>query len=361
MTSPEPNHRVAAITALGMATAVGDGAPASCAALRAGITRLAELEGIELELDGGRRVKAIGSAASPITGGLRGSERLAALAGAALDELAREQGLDALSEVTLRLALPPRDRPDQLAGSERALLDALGTRDARGPLASLSRRTELVSAGHAGLGLALIAALEDLARGAERVLVGGVDSLLDPAALCWFHAQGRLALGSPRVGFFPGEGAALLVLEPVERALARGATIFALLEAPATAEDPVHAGSDVPCDGRGLSTAIEATLAGSAEAIGDLYVDLNGEPFRSEELALALVRSLRHAPKPRALTHLADCIGDTGAASMAIALCAGAMALRRGHTSAGSVLVTASSDMGLKASARLRAHPGRAA
>ncbi|MEO7328882.1 MAG: hypothetical protein ABI193_09910, partial [Minicystis sp.] len=198
----------------------------------------------------------------------------------------------------------------------------------------------------------------------DRVIVGGVDSLVDPDAVRFFHERGRLAVPPRRVGFLPGEGAAMLLLEAPERAIARGATILALLEAPASAHEAITVDTDTPCDGVGLSAAIGETLAGLADGGGTLglcWADLNGEPFRAEELGHALVRSLRHVPRPLGLRHLADCIGDTGSASMALAVGAAANALHLGHARTRSILCTASSDGGLRGTAHLRAHPEKEA
>jgi 3-oxoacyl-[acyl-carrier-protein] synthase-1 len=359
MDAPE-RPQAAAITALGMVSALGDGARPSCAALRAGITRLAELPGITLDLAGGARVPAVGSAIHAVAGDARGLDRFAALASAALDDLARSAGLDALRDAPLFLALPPADRPGLDPRLHRELGAAI---EARGLLPDLARRTRVFSGGHAALAPALRAALGELAQGREGVIVGGVDSLIEPDLLRALHARGRLAVPPRRVGFFPGEGAALLLLEAPARALTRGAGVLALLEAPASAREAITVDTPEPCDGAGLSAAIEETLAALADggsAIGLCYSDLNGEPFRSEELSQALVRSLRHVPRSLGLRHLADSLGDTGAASMALSLAAAATALHLGHARTSSVLCTASSDGGLRGSVHLRAHPGKA-
>jgi 3-oxoacyl-[acyl-carrier-protein] synthase-1 len=160
------------------------------------------------------------------------------------------------------------------------------------------------------------------------------------------------------VGFLPGEGAAFLLIEPPLEARARGARVLCSIEAPATAIEPVTAREGAPCDGTGLGAAIEATLS----ALGDrgaetglLLTDLNGEPYRAEELGYAVVRALRHVKAPFRVWHAADCIGDTGAASSAIAACTGARALCRGYARTGHALVCASSDSGLRGSVYLRA------
>ncbi|MFO0755485.1 MAG: beta-ketoacyl synthase N-terminal-like domain-containing protein [Byssovorax sp.] len=360
MASDRP--RAAAVTALGMATAAGDGTRPTTAALRAGIVRLVEIPGLMLPTPDGRSIPAVGGVAEALWSpqrDARGLARLAALGGAALHDLARQPALPDLASAPLHLALPPLDRPGVPSDLDRTLPVLLG---AEAPLDNLASRIRLYPGGHAAVGLALAAALDDLDRGAPAVIAGGADSLVEPAAVRAFHAAGRLSLRPRRTGFLPGEGAGFLLLEPLDRALARGATVLCLLEAPATADDPVPLDGDAPCTGTGLSAAIEATafaLDDHGAAIGLCYCDLNGEPARSEELASAIVRSLRHVPRPLALRHIADGLGDTGAASMALSIGAAATALHREQTRTSGVLVTASSDRGLKASVHLRAHrPG---
>src|SRR5690242_11525067 len=96
-----------AIVALGMVTPLGHGAEASCAAIRAGLTRFAELPGVEI--DG---APAVGAAVAGVTDGLSGVDRFARLAGGALQDLLENAALGdrGLASAGLYLALPPDHR-----------------------------------------------------------------------------------------------------------------------------------------------------------------------------------------------------------------------------------------------------------
>src|SRR6201999_615727 len=116
--------------------------------------------------------------------------------------------------------------------------------------------------------------------------------------------------------------------------------------------------SSDPCDGAGLGAAMDRTLRALPDRgaeTGLLLTDLNGEPYRAAGLAYAVVRALGHLKAEVRLFHAADCIGDAGAASAAIAACAGARALHRGYARTSNALLTASSDGGLRGAAYLRA------
>jgi 3-oxoacyl-[acyl-carrier-protein] synthase-1 len=247
--------------------------------------------------------------------------------------------------------------------------------------------------GHAGFMEALLAAERDLAaKRIARAIVGGVDSLVDPATVRWLHAARRLKAGDRPVGLFPGEGAAFTLLErsalplsmgpkaasnPAGGPAAKGAV--SILGTAITMESATQ-GRDAPCTGVGLGEAILRTrdeLDDAGDGIGLVVSDMNGEPYRSEEIGYALTRALSFSmgpapqgavatsPRPQPgdaygpprgpkspfrLWHAADAIGDTGAAAPAIALGMAARALVRGYARTTTALVLASSDDGLRGS-----------
>src|SRR6185295_18163991 len=96
----------AAVVALGMVTPLGHGADASCAAIRAGLTRFTELPGIEVE---GKPV--VGAFVRGVTDGHLGLGRFARLAGGAMKDLIGNAGGGLTPVPGLYLALPQEDRP----------------------------------------------------------------------------------------------------------------------------------------------------------------------------------------------------------------------------------------------------------
>ncbi len=158
----------------------------------------------------------------------------------------------------------------------------------------------------------------------------------------------------------PGEAAAFFLLELLAAAAARGAPVLATVEAPATAVEPItiDAGPEGGvCDASGLTDAARRTLAALADggtSTGLLIGDLNGEPYRSEELGYLMARAFGGVQTPLRLWHAADAIGDTGAAAAAVSIAVGARALQRGYARTDGALVFASSEAGLRGTVFLR-------
>jgi len=347
-----------AIVALGMVTPLGHGAEASCAAIRAGLTRFAELP--EAQIDG---ASVIGATVQGITDGLLGLDRFARLAGGAVQDLIEAAALGdrGLAAAGLYLVLPPGDRP----GVDGRLAGMLPARiGEQCHLDGLAGRTRVFPSGHAGAVAALAEAMKDLqSRRVGRAIVGGVDSLVEPGALAHYHALGRLKREDRPVGLMPGEAAAFFLVEPLVAAQARGAAILAVAEAPATAIELCTIDGEGVCDASGLTAAARRTLGALADggAGTDLIIgDLNGEAYRSEEYAYLVTRALHEAVRgPLRLWHPADAIGDTGAAAAAVSICTGARALRRGYARTDAALVLASSEGGLRGTVFLRRLQGK--
>ncbi len=333
---------IAAITAAGMVTPVGAGARMTAAGLRARLAMFAELSGHGLD------ARVVGAKTEGLPPPLPGGGRASRLAAEAVADLLEMAGLD------------PRD-----LGAAGLYFAAGGPEGAHWladipELVGLSSRPSVVSQGHAGAFVALQEALADLERGKRpRAIVGGADSLVEPGELARLHAEGALKGQGNPTGVLPGEGAAFILLEPVEAALARGATILATLEAVATASPALAAGADAPADGAGLSQAGWETLGALSDAgiATDLVVaDLDGTERRAEDFAYFAARCLASLGPAWRLEHPADTLGDTRAASAPIAIAAAALGLHSGSSRAEGVLVCGASDGPLRGTAYLRAH-----
>ncbi len=129
-----------------------------------------------------------------------------------------------------------------------------------------------ISSACSSAALALGAALDALRDGEVEIAVaGGADSLCQ-LTYAGFNALRAVAEGpcrpfrAGRDGMSIGEGAAVLVLEPLPRALARGARPLALL-----------AGAGASCDAHHM-TAPDATGAGAAAAIAAALADAGTAP-----------------------------------------------------------------------------------
>jgi 3-oxoacyl-[acyl-carrier-protein] synthase-1 len=344
-----------AILALGMVTPLGHGADATCAGLRAGLTRFAELPGIEVE-----GAPVIGAAVRGVTDGTLGLGRFVRLAAGAFRDLIDGAALTEreLATAGVYLALPSEDR----FGLDPRLGETIARRIGEWcEVSGLDAKTRVFPAGHAGVVIALVEAMKDLeSRRIGRAVVGGVDSLVEPGTVAHYHERGRLKHGDRPVGVMPGEAAAFFLVEPLAAAEARGAAILATIEAPATAVEPVTVDKDGVCDASGLTDAARRTLGALPDggaSTGLVIGDLNGEPYRSEEYGYLVTRALSGVVQtPFRLWHPADAIGDTGAASAAVSIAAGARALARGYARTSDVLIFASSEAGLRGTVFLRKH-----
>ena len=146
---------------------------------------------------------------------------------------------------------------------------------------------------------ALARALDDVRSGrSSRVLAGGVDAF-SRTALMGFARLGALAddgcrpFGLARQGLVLGEGAAFLLVEELESALARGVEPLAELAGAGLSCDAHHPTSPHP-EGAGAARAVRAALSDAgvrADDVGWVSAHGTGTPAndRAEVLALRSV------------------------------------------------------------------------
>jgi 3-oxoacyl-[acyl-carrier-protein] synthase II len=246
------------------------------------------------------------------------------------DRLARR----ALADGPGRAALA--DRPGSLAHLACHPVSSPGDAVARGfgvtgPVLTYSTACSSAS-------LALAAALDALRSGEVEVAVAGGSDSLCQLTYAGFNALRSVAeepcrpFREGRDGMSIGEGAAVLVLEPEERALARGVRPLALLAGAGTSCDAHHMTAPDPT-GAGPAAAIAAALrdAGIApEAVA--FVDVHGTGTQlndaAEWQALSRVFGPRLAAMPIAATkalvgHLLGSAGALEAVATVLCLAAG--------------------------------------
>jgi 3-oxoacyl-[acyl-carrier-protein] synthase-1 len=337
------------ISAIGMTTPVGINAAQSCAAIRASISAMSELD-FTIETDALDQVPIMGCSLGELTAGYVGLGRYTRLAVAALKDLLANARLSAgeLDQTALYLAIPPAAR----SGVDSRLPSLLASRIAQwSGLERIERRARVCAEGHAAAARACEIAIEDLTRRAvDRVIICGVDSLIEHDTLRFFLAKGRLKTEDCVNGFVPGEAAACILLERASVARARGAPALAVIDAASTAIEPVTIWSHEPSAAIGLSNAVQGTLnhLGAWGPATVMVSDLNGEVYRAKEFGTAVTRVLSAIPGKWDVWHPADCIGDTGAAAFVISACVSARALARGYAKANRAFVLGSSDDGLR-------------
>lgn len=178
----------------------------------------------------------------------------------------------------------------------------------------------------------LVAAYEHLQQGlADVVIAGGSESVIHPVTIAAFNAMQALSKRNDdpatasrpydldRDGFVMGEGAAALVLETEEHAIARGATIYAELAGGGVTADSYHITAPEP-EGKGASRAVLLALE-AAGAIPDDVTHINAHATSTpvgdiaEYTALQRVFGSRTGQIPVSATKAATghLLGGTGA------------------------------------------------
>lgn len=123
---------------------------------------------------------------------------------------------------------------------------------------------------------------------ADFMLGGGVEATISPMAVAGFCAMKALStrnddptrasrpFDKARDGFVIGEGAGVVVLESLDSALARGATIYAEVVGYGTSADAYHITNPDP-NGRSVARAINAALADAGITADQLdYINAHG-------------------------------------------------------------------------------------
>jgi 3-oxoacyl-[acyl-carrier-protein] synthase II len=179
---------------------------------------------------------------------------------------------------------------------------------------------------------------------ADVVLAGGADSRIDPLLLLAYQALGALSRsGRPaeevsrpfdrlRDGFVLGEGAGVLVLEELEQARARGATIYAEVLGFGSSFDAYSVTKPDP-QARGAARAIAAALREARVDAGDVdYINAHGTSTRlNDQMETAAVkRVFGEGARALPLSSIKSMVGHLIGAAGAVEAVALAMTLHEG-------------------------------
>ncbi|MFW5941808.1 MAG: beta-ketoacyl-ACP synthase II [Chloroflexota bacterium] len=139
---------------------------------------------------------------------------------------------------------------------------------------------------------------------ADVMLAGGAEACIIPMALAAFSVMGALStrnsdpgrasrpFDSERDGFVTSEGAAILVLEELEHARARGATIYAEVLGYGSSADAFHVAMPAE-DGGGAALAMQRALDDAGVTPGDVdYINAHGTstPLNDKSETMAIKR-----------------------------------------------------------------------
>jgi 3-oxoacyl-[acyl-carrier-protein] synthase II len=177
---------------------------------------------------------------------------------------------------------------------------------------------------------------------ADMMLAGGADSRIDPLMLLAYTALGTLSRSADRSpeemsrpfdrlrdGFVISEGAAVLVLEELERAKARNATIYAEVKGFGSSFDAYSVTKPDP-EGKGGARAIHAALTEAKVDVREVgYINAHGTSTRlNDAMETAAVKRVfgEHARNVQ-LSSIKSMIGHSIGASGAIEAAALALSL----------------------------------
>lgn len=173
---------------------------------------------------------------------------------------------------------------------------------------------------------------------ADIMLAGGADAF-SRITYTGFARLGAIApdtcrpFDRNRKGMIPGEGAAVLVLEPVDRAVARGARIYAEVAGYGLSCDAHHITAAHP-EGDGAARAMEKALAHcglQADEVSYISAHGTGTPTNDQRETVAVKRVFKEAAYHIPISSIKSMLGHTMGAASAIeaATCALAIAANR--------------------------------
>ncbi|MEM9460054.1 MAG: beta-ketoacyl synthase N-terminal-like domain-containing protein [Myxococcota bacterium] len=214
--------------------------------------------------------------------------------------------------------------------------------------------------GHAATLAALDIAVRAIAQGGDELfVVGGADSYHEPKTLAWLQRNGQLKTLATRSGFLPGEGAGFVVAASTRLTahFHRGDRVEVLGSASALEPKLIKTGADTV--GEGLSRAIREAAASLRSPVHNIYCDINGERYRTDEWAFVSLRCHSVLDDPAGYVAPVDCWGDLGAATGTVGLSLAMQAWERGYARGPTALICAGSEDGLRCVTVLERTKGR--
>lgn len=295
--------RQVVVTGIGLVTPFGAGREISWSAIRAGRSAVDWFEADDCSISRPRRLRWAGASAPAEL--LATAEPVVTMAVTAAREAMAHAGLSDISERggcvigTSKLGLRSFTREmQQLGHSDSALLWPNAAARAVASEWNL-RGPALCPVAACATGLVSLIRGADLIRSSECdvVLAGSSDASLVPIVLGSFQRLGVMARGfedpatacrpfdAERSGFVVGEGAAVLVLEDREHAVARGANILAEFVAAGLASDPSGL-TQIDPDGTSLAWLIRDVLRRANVSPAEIdAVNLHGTATRANDIA----------------------------------------------------------------------------
>jgi len=301
----------------GMVTPVGGDAVTTAAAVAAEVSGVRETEILNKRLIPIKMSQVPDGALPAINEKLKDDkklperqQRLLRLAAAALVQLA--DILPAGQTLPLYLALPEH-LPNHAIPSRGNFIEQLALQSG----IPLNAADSLIAdIGRAGSFYAIEKAMQYFEQtGNDYLLIGGVDTCWDPNLLARLDAEDRLNVLGSFDGFFPGEGAAFLLLAS-DRVALHHISHPVRLYRPGTAQENGHLYNEEPYRGDGLANAVREAVQRAAPArVQSVWSGMTYESYGVKEFGVALARNSAAFADPLDIQHPVDCLGDMGAAT----------------------------------------------
>jgi 3-oxoacyl-[acyl-carrier-protein] synthase-1 len=325
------------VVASGMVTGLGYNAPATLAAMRAGVS------GIRAEtwpdFESGKMVRC---ARVSFPQRHAGTALLADLVTPAIQECFLVGGQSDTQRVPVLLGVARRDRPGRPPDVEENLLHEIYDRLNAPPC----RESKVYAGDQAGCAFALLDAQRLIESGAaDHVMIAGVDTMLDRATINDYAARRRLLTPANINGFLPGE-AGTAVLMSAAPGSGGGLRISSI----GHAQEPATIDETKPLRGTGLTDAIRGALQAARLKMPDVsfrVTDLSGEHYKFKEAMFALMR-LDQSPRevPLETWYAVQYLGEIRAAILPCLLAWTWDAFRRAYAPGPEALIHLGSDDG---------------
>lgn len=340
------NVNPSAILGSGLVTGVGLTSPATCAAIRCNLDNFQDSKFVGR--DGAWILGCEVAFEAPVHGIRKLSKMLAQSIRECLEVVPDAE----IADVPMFICLAEEDRPGRIDNLNGALIDQL-----RIDLASdLHRDSQVFPSGKVGAAVALLNARRMLHRSQDPhdlIVVAGVDSFLVGPTLKALEEQDRILTGDNSNGFIPGEASGALLLGRPDSAKAGDL----ICVGQGFAKEQATIASDEPLLAKGLTQAVKSALTESGTDMSDMayrLTDNNGEQYGFRETSLVLSKTLRVRREAFDVWHLADSIGEVGAASLPSMLAVAACAAQNGYSPGPTVLLHLGNDDGKRAALVMR-------
>jgi 3-oxoacyl-[acyl-carrier-protein] synthase-1 len=331
------------IESFGAVTPVGLDARSSCAAIRAGVSRISTSFSFPPPRDPQHvaRVHARHYLRRTDT------DWLLNLATRALQECVKDEPPPP-DQVALFIAPPEgfRKHPGMAKLDDVALLQQLRTRTG----IRINAQSAVLKSGQAGIVEGLLRAHDLIAAGrASHCIVGGVDSLVNHVDIERLRASGRLYMEGNPQAVIPGEGASFVMVSGTHRGR-KFRSLGQILGLGTAMESKTALGPEFS-QGDAMRSALTkaCTDANLHEGtLGWVSSTFNGERYGAWEAMIFRARFYRTRRERLVTTYPAMAVGEMGTAAGALSIIVAAMAMGRGYAPPGYAMCELASEEGLR-------------